>query len=163
MAGSRVALLVAQKDATWNQEEWFVPLAVALDGVGPAEAAWQPPGGGNTIWQTLNHCNYYNEQLLLRLTGQPMLPQAPANDATFSEPGNPDDAAGWQAALERAHRVNEGLRAALAALTEADLDAERPNGTLGQRLPLWVTHDAYHSGQIVLLRKMQGSWPNSRG
>lgn len=166
MKRDRIGLLLQQKDHTWDKEDWFVPLAAALDGVGAAEAAWRPPGGGNTIWQTVNHVNYYNERVLSRLTGSPSGPSAENNDTTFGDPGDPRDTAGWQAALERTRHVAEGLRQALSERTDADLDQPRAasNSTpLGELLAAWVMHDAYHTGQIVLIRKQQGSWPARRG
>ncbi|HLN65524.1 MAG TPA: DinB family protein [Symbiobacteriaceae bacterium] len=158
MSRERIEMLLHQKDQTWAQEGWFVPLADALEGVGAAEAAWQPPGAGNTIWQTVNHCNYYNERLLCKLTGRPYNRVA-NNIATFGEPGNPGDAEAWAATLAHTRRINEELRTVLAELTDADLDREPLNE---QDVPAWVMHDAYHAGQIVLIRKMQGSYPAAR-
>lgn len=163
MSRDRIDLLLMQKDFSWDKEEWFPPLAAALEGVGPAEAAWQPPGGGNTIWQTVNHLNYYNDRVLTRITGATPGTALPDNDATFGGPGNPEDAAGWQATLEEARRIAADLRQAIADLTDADLDKSLSSGTLGQLLPAWVLHEAYHGGQIVLIRKQQGSWPARRG
>ncbi|MGE7057310.1 DinB family protein, partial [Paenibacillus glucanolyticus] len=31
-----------------------------------------------------------------------------------------------------------------------------------QRIASLITHDAYHTGQIIFLRKLQGSWPAKR-
>lgn len=163
MNRDRIDLLLMQRDYSWDKEEWFLPLAPALEGVGPAEAAWQPPGGGNTIWQTVNHLNYYNERLLCRLTGTLFGLKLPNNDATFGEPGNPEDATGWQGTLERTRRIAEGLRNALAERSDADLDKRLSSASLGEELTLWIMHDAYHTGQIVLIRKQQGSWPARRG
>lgn len=159
-------LLRLQRDASWDKEDWFPPLAAALAGVGPAEAAWLPPGGGNTIWQTVNHLNYYNERLLCRLTGASFGPELPDNDATFSDPGDPTDVAGWAATLERTHRIAAGLGQVLAGCCEAGPDqplSPVASAALGEQLPHVILHDAYHTGQIVLIRKQQGSWPAQRG
>lgn len=69
MSITPVDLLVVQKDNTWDVEEWIVPLSTALEGLTAEQAAWAPPGGGNTIWQTVNHINYYNGRMLSRLKG----------------------------------------------------------------------------------------------
>lgn len=151
----------SQAELSWEKEEWFVPLAVALEGVGAAEAAWQPPGGGNTIWQTVNHLNYWNGRILGYMTGA-TLPKGIGNDATFGEPGDPNDTAGWAETLEQARRVAEQRRSVLAELTDADLSRALGSGTVGEALPSWLLHDAYHTGQIVLIRKQQGSWASNR-
>lgn len=162
MSRDRLDLLQAQLQFTWEKEGWFLPLAAALEGIGAPEAAWQPPGGGNSIWQTLNHLNYYNERYLQRLTGAPLGPALPDNDATFMNPGDPGDAEGWRAEVARAGVIAEGLRKALAEMTDADLAKPLTDSTVGGILPLLITHTAYHTGQIALIRKMQHSWPARR-
>lgn len=142
---------------SWDEEGWFVPLADALEGVGSVEAAWQPPGGGNTIWQTVNHLNYYNGRFLARLNGSPF-EEAPNNTSTFGEPGNPEDTDGWQVTLENTRRTAERLRQVLAERSHADLDEE----DLGEKLAHLFMHDIHHTGQIVLIRKQQGTWPKQR-
>lgn len=32
----------------------------------------------------------------------------------------------------------------------------------GEEVMSLILHDAYHTGQIVLVRKLQGSWPGTR-
>jgi uncharacterized damage-inducible protein DinB len=165
MLQDRMTLLLQLRDYSWDQEGWFLPLAEALKGLEAAGASWQPPGGGNTIWQTVNHVNYYNNRMLLLLTGQPPGPQI-ENDPTFQEPGDPHDTAGWAGTLAETRRIAEGLRQALAERTDADLD--QPLGSvspapLAERMAAWIMHDTYHTGQIVLIRKQQGSWPAHRG
>lgn len=151
----------AQREVGWAKEEWFVPLSAALEGLGALEAAWQPPGAGNTIWQTVNHINYWNERMLFYMTDAP-LPKSITNDETFGEPGDPNDSAGWAATLERTQQIADQLKSVLAELTDADLTRKLGSITFGESLPSWLLHDSYHTGQIVLLRKLQGSWPATR-
>lgn len=163
MSRPKMELFAKLWDYNWDEEAWFLPLAQALEGVTPAQAVWQPPGGGNTIRQTLEHLNYYNERLLCRLTGTTFALSAANNDDTFGGAGDPADADGWQAELDRTKRIGEGLRKALAAMADADLATAVGTHTVGDTLTAWVMHTAYHTGQIVLIRKQQGSWPANRG
>ncbi|HWI52580.1 MAG TPA: DinB family protein [Symbiobacteriaceae bacterium] len=157
MIHDRISLIRTLREYSWDKVGWFVPLAEALEGLTAVEAAWQPPGGGNTIWQTVNHLNFYNEQYLARLTNQPFEAKIETNDDTFGAPGDPADSAGWQATLERTRRVAEGLNQFFAAASDADLDQPTGNGnrTRVEGLVAWIMHDAYHTGQIALLRKQQ--------
>ncbi len=139
-------------DLTWDREGWEAPLADALKGLTAREAAWRPAGAGNTIWQTLNHMNHYDERTLAELTGGTPPPRAADNDATFGAPGDPADESGWQVAVERRRRIGEGLAAAIASLPEAKAG----------ELAAQILHAAYHTGQIVQVRKEQGSWPARR-
>ncbi len=156
----RVELLGQMREFAWNREGWFVPLEEALRGLTAREAAWQPPGGGLTIWQTLRDLNYWNAYMLRQITGAP--PDAPdlENEETFGPPGNPDDEDGWQAEIARARQLAGELRAALANLSESELDRPLADmGTAAASLGAWLMHDAYHTGQIILLRRLQGAWP----
>jgi len=156
----RVELLGRMREFAWNREGWFVPLEEALRGLTAREAAWRPPGGGLTIWQILNHLNYWNTYMLRRITG--VSPDTPVleNEETFGSQGDPNDEDGWHALVAQTRQIAEELRAALADLSESDLDRPLPNmGTVADSLAAWVMHDAYHTGQIILIRKLQGAWP----
>jgi uncharacterized damage-inducible protein DinB len=146
-----------EHDHSWDQEAWFLPLAAALQGVSAAEAAWQPPGGGNTIWQTVNHLNYYNDRLVHQIKGSTPGDGLPSNTATFGEPGDPNDTDGWEATLKETHRINEELRQLFAPIKDEMLKEEYIKG-----LAFQIMHNVYHTGQIVQVRKQQGSWQQER-
>ncbi|MFD2615387.1 DinB family protein [Paenibacillus gansuensis] len=162
MSRAIVEMLERQFKTNWSEESWAPPLQKALDGVTSVQAAWVPPGGGNSIWQILNHLNYYNERTLRRLNGEEPSSSMDTNTGTFGDPGNPADEAGWAEAVQRAHRLAERFLASFAELTDADLDKPFGDTTIGREIPLWILHDGHHTGQIVLLRKQQGSWPATR-
>lgn len=141
--------------------DWFASLKAALKGLKAGPAAWLPGPGMNTIRQIVNHVAFWKEIGARRLEGETIPGWQIDNDATFGEPGDPEDEAGWQqavAGLEEAHRR---LERALAALSDADLERPIPGEqrTWAQMLAGLVEHDAYHAGQIVVLRRLQGAWP----
>ncbi len=162
MGFNTVDLLSIQKNNTWNREEWIVPLANALQGVTAEQAEWTPPGGGNSIRETLNHINYYNNRILDRLKNISSAPGVQTNEETFTNPVHPDGAEGWTATLAETERTAYELSQAIAGLQDSDLLAPYSSTSsevlLGEELARWMLHDAYHSGQIVLIRKQQGSW-----
>lgn len=143
---------IAALDFAAARAGYHVPLHAALDGLTPAQAAWRPDDGGHTIRQLAQHLLYWKTKVVRSLAGEAWTPTAD-NDATFGEPGDPADGAGWG-----------GLAVALHAAYEA-LDQQAATHEAGGDPPLhviltWVaTHDAYHTGQIMLLRKRQGAWP----
>lgn len=63
-------------------------LSKAIENLTAAQAAWQPPGGGNTIWQNLNHLNYFNERSLEKVKGDVPGKALDTNEETFGAPGN---------------------------------------------------------------------------
>ncbi len=144
-------------DFSWDTETWFVPLETALDGLKSSDASWQPPGGGNTIWQTVNHLNYYNDLLVSRINGTPPGKKEPNNKATFGDTGNPEESEKWNAVVEETYLISEKLRKLLAEVNDSQLEKEYVGG-----LARHILHNVYHIGQIVLIRKQQGSWPLER-
>lgn len=159
MSITPVDLLVVQKDNTWDVEEWIVPLSTALEGLTAEQAAWAPPGGGNTIWQTVNHINYYNGRMLSRLKGIEPGPRFETNEESFNGTGVQDEAA-WEDVLAETKRIQLELREVIASLTAEALAAPYVNTgeSYGHELSRWMLHDAYHAGQIVLIRRQQGAW-----
>ncbi|QDP40359.1 DinB family protein [Radiobacillus deserti] len=155
---SSLEIYKKQRMYSWNKEGWFVPLSLSLEGLGATDAAWKPPQGGNTIWQMVNHMNYWNERILLGLNGKSYVSNLP-NEDTFGDPGHAEDTSGWSDTLKRTHRIANEIEKMLDELTEEELQVLPVYKDLSE----WMMHDAYHTGQIVLLRKLQGSWPMKRG
>lgn len=164
MSTERVKLLLAEFAATVDQEGWFAPFEMALAGVTAADAAWTPGGGANSIWQTVNHVAFWKRLVAARMGGAPLTAEQINNNDTFGPPGDPSDAAGWKTAVGRLFEASAAIQEALGRLTDADLDRPLPgeSRSLQDLLSGVVLHDGYHAGQIVLIRKLRGSWPSSR-
>lgn len=160
MSVSAIDILLTQKDNTWDQCNWIVPVAKALEGLSAEQAAWVPPSGGLSIWQLVNHMYYYNHRISQRMQGITSGSAAESNVATFGGTGDATDEAGWNDLVRSTTELAEKLRTQLATLQQSNLDAQYLNteDTWGHTLSQWILHDAYHAGQIVLLRRQQGSW-----
>lgn len=155
--------IVLQRQHSWAQEEWIVPLSKAIEGLTASQAAWIPPVGGLTIWQMVNHMNYYNQRMLDRIgASAPLEPTTITNEETFGTAGNAGDEAAWQHTVALTSKIALSLEATLASINEEQLHMPyfipTKTTTLAELIVPWLIHDAYHIGQIVLLRKQQGSW-----
>lgn len=160
---SKKELLLHNWNCTYGQEDWYPPLRDALSGLTAAQASWRPVGeAANTIWETLSHLLFYKERLLHRLLGTEFPLSANSNDDTFIPAGGPDDEDAWQAAQLRMENVHRQIREKLETLTEEAFDQMLPTTTIAQSLMSIMLHDAYHTGEIVQIRKLQGSWPARR-
>jgi uncharacterized damage-inducible protein DinB len=141
-------------DYAADREGYHAPLHAAIDGLTAAQAAWLPPDGGHTIRQLAEHLRFWKRKVVRSLAGEPWTPTGD-NDATFGLPGDPKDDAGWAALVEDLRAAHADLRQAVGG---AELDG--PEEPTLRTILIWVaTHDSYHTGQIVQLRKRQGSWP----
>lgn len=122
----------------------------ALSGVDAATAAYKRKENGNSIWQLVNHLIYWRKTVMIRLAGKNERPPIP----DFYQPEERTETS-WQASLLEFEVVYLTLREALMAFDEDKLDAPSPmpGQTYYQLLMGCLQHDAYHMGQIVLLKK----------
>lgn len=159
---NKIDLLLHEWDHCYNKEDWYPPLADVLRGVTAAQASWRPEGeAANTIWETVHHLTFYKQRFLKRITGKEAeYPEGVTNDDTFSVTEEGEDA--WQEALACMESVHNHLREVLAELKDEEFERLVPKNPLGLWATSLVMHDAYHTGQIVLIRKLQGSWPARR-
>ncbi len=159
---NRIELLRKELDHTFDQESWYPPLQPALADLTASQASWRPSGeAANTIWETVNHLLYYKERLLHRIKGDTTEYPASTNDDTYSVTA-PDDEAAWKATVARVEAVHLELKKELSTMDEDAFDTPLISGPLGESVYNIIMHDAYHTGQIIQIRKLQGSWPARR-
>ena len=158
---SQIQVLLQRWDECFGQEDWYPPLVPALEGVTAEEAAWKPEGEAvNSIWENVNHLLYYKEYHLQRMRGENPDFKASSNDETFSNVEDGDEA--WQKTVDRLKQVHGEIRSFLSGLSDSELNAPFPTRPLASLIHSLMMHDAYHTGQIIMLRKLKGSWPASR-
>ncbi|MED1866033.1 DinB family protein [Fictibacillus nanhaiensis] len=159
---------------SWNKETWFLPLDAALQGLHETDVSWQPPGGGNTIRQIVNHLNFYNNLLIQQLIDTSPKEASSFNNASFGDIGETADSK-WKAlmAVNSFEEIGESKDWKM-ILSETSLTCEKLGDTLSGfdnssltdehvgLLSRQILHNVYHVGQIVYIRKLQGSWPKER-
>ena len=157
-------LLLEQFTACYDKNTWFVALKNTLEGVTANEALWKPERSDNSIWETVSHLNYYNFAYVERFKGIDYQYPADDNDATFSAGEAMGEA--WNAEIARLDAIMTEFRD---LINNAD-DSKFDEAVSQTNKASWATlisninaHNAYHAGQILLLRKLQGSWDRSKG
>lgn len=156
--------LLQQFTRCYNENGWFVAVRNAVEGVTAEQAAWKPEGSDNSIWESLTHITYYNNAYLQRFKGIEYEYDVADNDETFRG-GEPTDEA-WRAEVEKFDAVMTEWRRLIEQADESKFSESVPTNTSR----IWAdliadvnAHNAYHSGQILLLRKLQGSWNPEKG
>jgi uncharacterized damage-inducible protein DinB len=134
-------------------------LEAALEGLPAEQRGARPPGQPHTVWRLFEHLRIAQWDILeFSRDASHVSPQWPAGywpaaDAPASE-------AEWDEARERYERDLEAF-CALLRDPASDLFKPFPWGS-GQNLLrealVLADHQAYHVGQIVLLRQLLGSW-----
>ncbi|HEY2648244.1 MAG TPA: DinB family protein [Puia sp.] len=146
-------VLLNQLKTTHNKEEWFAPLSVAVEGITAEQANWKPKGGDHSIAELTNHIIFWNEENLAKFLGEPVPHFSGNNNETFTAV-NKDT---WPKTVKKADSVLTAWENAIEAADDAKL--EKWYEIIGHI----STHDAYHTGQIVFIRKLQGSWNPAKG
>ncbi len=160
-------LLVEQLKATFDEDGWFVAIGTAIGGVTAEQATWKREGVDHSILETLTHLNFYNERHLRKLRGEAVAdgPERIA-DTYAADTANIDGA--WRKEKARFKRVMTGWLTLVEESQAAGRGVQQRRarrGTSSACEAPWVPvlthltlHNAYHCGQIVMTRKLQGSW-----
>lgn len=158
-------ILLKQFATCYNENGWFVAVLNTLEGVTAEQAVWKPGGSDNSIWETLAHLTYYNNAYLIRFSGENYEYKVADNDATFEAPEDPSDEE-WLAVVKNFDRVMRELRSLIKAADEAKFSqpvSEKNQASWAELILNINAHNAYHGGQILLIRKLQGSWNPEKG
>ncbi|MDP4150000.1 MAG: DinB family protein [Bacteroidota bacterium] len=142
------SILLDQYKSTYNVEEWFVPATKAVEGMTAEQATWKGCDSCHSVAQEVTHLIYWNKEALARFRGEKPDPFGGDNSKTFVNV----DKAQWTAIVAQLDQVLGDIQRFIEQTDEA-------------KLKQWYsgishvsTHNAYHTGQILFIRKMQGSW-----
>jgi uncharacterized damage-inducible protein DinB len=147
------ALLADQLERSLRGGAWHGPaLLQAVDGLDAAGATARPLPGAHTIQELVWHAAFWLDVGRQRIEGAPVAPLAPESDWPRGEGGAEER---WRDALERLETAHKRLHALVLALPDERLDDPVPGSdpTVRGLLLGLVQHNAYHAGQIVVLRK----------
>jgi len=56
------SILLRQFQTTWNQEDWFVPVSIAVDGLTAQQAMWKPSDSSHSVGQLTYHLLFWNKR-----------------------------------------------------------------------------------------------------
>jgi hypothetical protein len=147
------SILLEQLRSTHNVENWFVPANVAVEGLTAEQASWKPKDDEHSIGQLANHLLFWDRRNLEKFKGEAPAKYDGNNDETF----NSFDSKSWAATVQKLDAVMTEWEKAVEAADDKKLEAWAPT------IARVGTHNAYHIGQIIFIRKLQGSWDPAKG
>jgi len=153
-ATSAKAVLLEQLKTTHNKKEWFVPVNTAMEGLTAEQAMWKDSSGNHSVGQLVNHLYFWNARELAKFKGEKPGPFSGNNEETFA---NKLDQQSWTALVKNLDDVLTQLEKIISEANDAKLLA------LYADIANISTHNAYHTGQIIFVRKLQGSWNPENG
>lgn len=119
----------------------------------------KPPGAPHTAWQLLEHMRIAQSDIL-EFSRDAKHKSPPWPEGYWPKTEAPPNAAAWNNSL-RSFRADWKAMAKLVADKKTDLFAKIPHGagqTIMREALLVADHNAYHLGQMVLLRRLLGAW-----
>jgi uncharacterized damage-inducible protein DinB len=157
-------ILQDQFKASYEENSWFVALKNAVANMTAEQAVWKAEGFDHSVWDAVYHLTFWNERWVKRYRGE-QLEKAPVIAETFQAPENPTESE-WQATLYKLFGVMDACKEILENITEeklAEQVSENYEAPWSAPLANINIHNAYHTGQIVVIRKLQGSWDAAKG
>jgi len=146
-------VLLEQLRTTHNVKDWFVPANIAVEGLTPEQASWKDNSGNHSVGQLAYHLVFWDAEELAKFKGEKPAKFDGNNDETF----NNFDAKKWAATVQQLDDVMTQWEKAVEAADDAKIQE-------------WASviahvgaHNAYHIGQIIYVRKEQGSWNPEKG
>jgi len=146
-------LLSEQLKNTHNQKKWFVPANVAVQGISAEQAMWTDGSGNHSVGQLAYHLMFWNERTLKGFKGEKISDFEGDNTETFDK----FDSKQWEDVKKRLDNVMTELEKIVQNATDQQLKEWSPV------LMNISAHNAYHTGQMVFVRKLQGSWDAEKG
>jgi hypothetical protein len=120
----------------------------------------KPPGLPHSPWRLLEHLRIAQWDIL-EFSRNPRHVSPKFPDGYWPSGDGPPDAAGWDRSIA-AFRADLTAMQDLVADPATDLFARIPHGegqTVLREALLVADHNAYHLGQLVVVRRLLGAWP----
>jgi DinB superfamily len=147
------SILLDQLHSTHDKSDWFVCANVAVANLTPEQANWSDGKGNHSVGQLTYHLLFWNSRSLATFQGHPLPNFKGENTETFDK----FDAKSWNDTVNKLNQVMTDLEKVVANASDAQLAQWAPT------IANIATHNAYHIGEIVMVRKEQGVWDASKG
>jgi hypothetical protein len=147
------AVLLESLRLTHGTQDWFVPAKNATAGLTPAQASWTDKSGNHSIGQLANHLLFWDRNELTKFKGEKPPAFSGNNDETF----NNFDAKSWNTTVTQLDAVMTEWEKAVEAADDKKV------AEWASRISHVATHNAYHVGQMMYVRKLQGAWDAKKG
>jgi uncharacterized damage-inducible protein DinB len=138
----------------------YMPLARVLSGLSDQQAHLVVQGLPHSIAEVVSHMHYWQKWLLDSIRGKapPWPEHAETGWPTVPEGGWDELVASFLQLLEECKAIAIDEEAIAQPFSWGQ---ERT--TVGYALLVWAVQNAYHAGQIVVMRQLIGAWPPEGG
>jgi uncharacterized damage-inducible protein DinB len=150
--GSLKTVLLQQLKNSHSKEEWFAPINVAVNGITAEQSNWKDSSDNHSIGQLVSHLVFWNERVLKSFQGNTPPDFKGDNATTFTQLNENE----WNAATRKLDSIQTLFEQLVETGSHDQLkEWSSTIGNLGM-------HNAYHTGQIIYIRKRNGWWKPAR-
>ncbi|WP_256256263.1 DinB family protein [Paenibacillus sp. BC26] len=150
-------VLLDQLAACHNDESWFKSSKTILEDISVAEAIRKTEGNSSSIWEIANHLIFWNEMWLRRFINNDVIEENKiGNDETFELDHTNINEKGWNETIQRLQNGFIEWRDMISNCEESKLESRIPsyfNAQWWGVISNLCIHNAYHIGQMMLLKK----------
>jgi hypothetical protein len=147
------AIVLEQLKSSHDNKNWYAPMNSAVEGLTAEQANWKDSTANHSIGQLVSHLIFWNERSLIAFQGGKAPDFSGNNEETFTR----FDPANWARAVARLDSIETKLEDVFANATDAQLkDFAATAANI-------ASHNAYHTGQIIYIRKHKGWWNPEQG
>lgn len=146
-------VLVEQLVNSHSKAEWFVPMNNAVKGLTLEQANWKDSTENHSIAQLTSHLLFWNRRLLNSYLGNSAEEFGGNNQETFSQL----DSITWSQTVIQLDSIMKIWEA------EATKASDEQLKEWTSSIANISSHNAYHTGQILYIRKMKGWWDPAQG
>jgi DinB superfamily len=146
-------ILLEQLRNSHTDKDWYVPLNFAVQGLTSEQANWKDSTDNHSICQLVSHLTFWNERILIAFQGNTPPDFNDNNDETFLSYCNTD----WEATVSKLDSIQTAWEKAVENASEKQLEE------WSSSVANISSHNAYHTGQIIYIRKKNNWWKNSMG
>ncbi|HZE84638.1 MAG TPA: DinB family protein [Puia sp.] len=147
------SILLEQFQTTWDHEDWFVPVKQSLEGLSAKQAMWKPSDSSHSVGELAYHLLFWNKHSLDKFNGKNPPDFTGNNTETFTA----FTEATWASTVQQLAEVMKEWEAAIRTADEAKLK------DWYSTIAHISAHNAYHTGQILYIRKLAGNWDAAKG
>jgi DinB superfamily len=134
----------------------------ALKGIPAKDLGRRPKGAEHSPWEVLEHMRIATSDIL-EFSRNPKHVSPDWPRGYWPAKPEPPNAAAWQKSVKALEHDLEEMRELLRD-PQTDLLAPIPGGsgqTILREMLLTADHNAYHLGELVLVRRLLGCWPET--
>lgn len=146
------SILLEQFKNSWNEQDWYVPVSRAVDGLSASQAMWKPADSSHSVGELAYHLLFWNKAQLDKFEGRKVA-AVDNNNETFTA----FTEASWTETVRQLNQIMSDWAKAISSADDAKLNK------WASAIEHVNAHTAYHTGQILYIRKLAGNWDPNKG